>query len=229
MIEALTLRINKFMTWQVWFFFLSTLLFNLAFFVVFIYFFEKKLNNSIVKPIMDLTSQIKDPNKMKEAQLLRGVRNSTRDPRKTSIFDRKSESDRHTSVSMRDGTIRDTGIFDIEGGEEDDIQQETGPVDEVEALKNVFYSFFSDQRNQSRSDKDYVLVRLEEHQAYFNPFINSNPLAPSDARLLAKGAKKEGYFRALSAASGGLGAIREEDESENITEHDETEKVDRYQ
>jgi len=209
--DGLTRRIDKFMNWQVWFFFLSTLAFNLAFFVVFIYFFEKKLNNSIVKPIMDLTSQIKDPNKMKEAQQIRGIRLSTRSERTFSLpgINRPSDASLNRSTTID----RATGIFDIENNEEEDTQQETGPVDEVEALKNVFYSFFSDQRDQARNDKDYVLVKLEEHQAYFNPFINSNPLAPSDAQLLTV---PNAHLNALN--SDGLGAIREEDESENLNE-----------
>lgn len=43
------------------------------------------------------------------------------------------------------------------------------PINEVEALKNVFYQFFSDKRSQLGSEQEQ-LVSLEKHDFYFNPF-----------------------------------------------------------
>lgn len=56
------------MNWQLWFFYIATLVFNLIIFTIFLFFFERKLLFTISKPIQELTAQIKDPSKMKEAK-----------------------------------------------------------------------------------------------------------------------------------------------------------------
>ena len=76
LIQLLSERIQKFMNWQLWFFYISTLVFNLIIFMIFLFFFERKLLFAISKPIQQLTAEIKDPTKMKEANLIRSKRDT---------------------------------------------------------------------------------------------------------------------------------------------------------
>ena len=43
------------------------------------------------------------------------------------------------------------------------------PINEVEALKDVFYQFFSDKRSQMDDEKEQ-LVSLDKQVFFFNPF-----------------------------------------------------------
>lgn len=43
------------------------------------------------------------------------------------------------------------------------------PINEVEALKDVFYQFFSDKRSQMDTEKEQ-LVSLDKQVFFFNPF-----------------------------------------------------------
>jgi hypothetical protein len=85
-----------------------------------------------VKPIQDLTAQIKDPNKMKEAQKMMGKR-------------RTSDRGWSEHVPRRDSTTADNYLFESEEDDREGLKKDDGPIDEVDALLNVFYSFFSDK------------------------------------------------------------------------------------
>lgn len=51
LIQLLTERITQFMQEQLWVFYGSTFLFNLVVFLVFLFFFERKLRFSLTRPI----------------------------------------------------------------------------------------------------------------------------------------------------------------------------------
>lgn len=84
-----------------------------------------------MRPIQDLTAQIKDPNKMKEAQKMMGKR-------------RTSDRTWTENAARRDSTTVENSFFESEDDDKERLTHEEGPVDEVEALQSVFYSFFSD-------------------------------------------------------------------------------------
>lgn len=133
LIQLLSERIQKFMNWQLWFFYISTLVFNLIIFIIFLFFFERKLLLSISKPIQQLTAEIKDPSKMKEAKRILNKRDTElqQSVRGSSVrrLSRAQSQDSEFNASI----FRDTEALD----EEDELTDE--PINEVEALKNVFY------------------------------------------------------------------------------------------
>ena len=54
--------------------------------------------------------------------------------------------------------------------EEEEDRNTKKTINEVEALKGVFYSFFSDQRQQSSDSSDQFLVKMQVDDTYLNPF-----------------------------------------------------------
>ena len=48
-------------------------------------------------------------------------------------------------------------------------KQKGGPIDEVQALKGIFYTFFNTSQKSQKQQKD-VLVSMSEHETSLNPF-----------------------------------------------------------
>ena len=51
----------------------------------------------------------------------------------------------------------------------DDVAKKKGPIDEVQALRAIFYTFFK-ANSMDKSQKD-VLVSMTTHETSINPFI----------------------------------------------------------
>ena len=51
----------------------------------------------------------------------------------------------------------------------EDKKEKQGPVDEVQALKGIFYTFFNANTQSSKQQKD-VLVSMTTHETSINPF-----------------------------------------------------------
>ena len=52
---------------------------------------------------------------------------------------------------------------------EDQMPTQAGPIDEVQALKSIFYTFFNTSQKSQKQQKD-VLVSMSEHETSLNPF-----------------------------------------------------------
>ena len=141
------------------------LVFNIFVFVIFLFLFEKRLQKRVTKPIQELTREIKDPKKYfnKESNfdnLHTEARQSQMQGRDTLEGDNRETLGTFTNVRgrstqqspKREVTEKQFGLSTdkFEKGQTMELKKKKkGPIDEVQALRQIFYTFF----NANTTDK----------------------------------------------------------------------------
>ena len=140
------------------------LVFNIFVFVLFLFLFEKRLQKRVTKPIQELTKEIKDPKKYfnKDSNfndLATEARQSHLQARDTlmegdgreTTFTRGGRGTQHGG-DKRAVTEKQFGLSSDKFDKQQTMEnkkKKKGPIDEVQALRQIFYTFF----NANTSDK----------------------------------------------------------------------------
>ena len=156
-------KLRDFINQDLLIFQISLLVFNIFVFVLFLFLFEKRLQKRVTKPIQELTKEIKDPKKYfnKESNfdnLHTEARNSHMQGRDTLEGDNRETTftnvrGRSTQQShKREVTEKQFGLSTDKFDKQQTMEikkKKKGPIDEVQALRQIFYTFF----NANTSDK----------------------------------------------------------------------------
>ena len=185
-------------------FFLSLLGGSLLLFLVFSAIFERRLQIRVTKPISQLSKQIRNPKDFVNE------RNSAVDfPHGRKTSHRRNHSDttmlrsgttrpsepastRHTARSTmikgRGSSMGKTRVRDLVGSsyssqvEQDERLNKMKSINEVEALRNIFHSFFEKGIQQNDTD-DKVLISMQSPNHSMNPFFRYEKEKEEDAEL----------------------------------------------
>ena len=134
--------------------------FAIVLFLIFFTFFLQALNKKISKPIQNLTENIKNPKQFVEIRRNRG-----------GSLVVAGDAENWADGDGRGGRV---GSFD----QRDSNRSKTEKVDEVQALEELFHSFFGDR---TQSNQTTGLVEMTSYETSQNPFYNKEGMPQSMA------------------------------------------------
>ena len=222
--EKLTLEISRGITLFLIALFASVLIL----FIAFSWAFERKLQVRVTKPISELSKQIKNPKEFMASRnksvdmYARKATMMRKASRETTIT--SSDLDRTTDTSA---VVRDTSASEMRRGssmgrtklgqalggtdyrrqrEQDEKISKFKTINEVQALRGVFYNFFEMKDVQGKdATNDKVLISMQVAETSLNPFYNfgdedeeaDNVGLDTSSRMFAYSSNLSGMFEHL--------------------------------